>query len=277
MDQIKRNNSRKKSGRTTILQKMHEHFMQVAPKYKELRTTDLGPTIFIANKLRELESIAAADIGCGTGRYTLKLLQHLGEKCHMYCIDNNLNMLYHLTEYLAKNNVVNFLPIKSDSHIIPLQTNSLDCIITLNAIHHFSLQPFLRESSRVLKNDGRLFIYTRLRDQNARTIWGKHFPDFHKREKRLYELDDLKSVFEKEPNMNLDTIKIFEHRRVFSLERLIEQARNHHYSTFKLYGMKEFAEALYKFKRNIIKHYEDLDKITWKDENTLLVVKSVQK
>ncbi len=276
MNQIKRN-SGKKSRRIAILQKMQEHFMQVAPKYSELRTTDLVPITFIANKLRDKESIEVADIGCGTGRYTLNLLQDLGKKCHMYCIDNNLNMLYHLTQYLTQNNFSNFLPIKSESHIIPLMTNSLDGIVTLNAIHHFSLRPFLREATRVLKNNGRLFIYTRLRDQNSRTIWGMHFPDFHKREKRLYELNDLKVIFEQESNMNLDLVKTFEHNRVFPLERLIEQARNHHYSTFKLYGMKEFSEALYKFKRNIIKHYEDLDSISWRDENTLLVVKNVQK
>lgn len=276
MEKVKARNNGKKSEKTAIFQKMHEHFMQVAPKYRELRTTDLGPIIFITNKLREMESIVAADIGCGAGRYTLKFLQHLGEKCHMYCIDSNLNMLHHLKEYLARNNIVNFLPIKSDSHKIPLQTGSLDCMMTLNAVHHFSLQPFLREASRVLKNNGRLFIYTRLRDQNARTIWGMHFPDFHKREKRLYELDHLKSMFERVPNLNLDLIKIFEHHRVFPLERLIEQARNYHYSTFKLYRRKEFVEALHKFKHNILRNYEDPNWITWKEENTLLVVKNVQ-
>ena len=275
MEKVKASNNGKKSEKAIMFQKMHEHFLQVAPKYRELRTTDLGPIIFIANRLREMENIVAADIGCGAGIYTLKFLQHLGEKCHMYCIDNNLNMLHQLKEHLTRNNIVNFLPIKSDSHKIPLQTDSLDCIMTLNAVHHFSLQSFLREASRVLKNNGKLFIYSRLRDQNAHTIWGMHFPDFHKKEKRLYELNHLKSMFERVPNLNLDSIKIFEHHRVFPLERLIEQARNHHYSTFKLYRRKEFAEALRKFKRNIFRHYEDLDRISWKEESTLLVVKKI--
>ncbi|HSD04272.1 MAG TPA: class I SAM-dependent methyltransferase [Nitrosopumilaceae archaeon] len=276
MGKVKTSNNGKKSEKTTMFQKMHEHFMQVAPKYRELRTTDLGPIMFIANDLREMESIVAADVGCGAGRYTLKFLQHLGEKCHMYCIDSNLNMLRHLKEHLTRNNIVNFLPIKSDSHKIPLPTDSLDCIMTLNAIHHFSLQPFLKEASRVLKNNGKLFIYTRLRDQNARTIWGMHFPDFHKKEKRLYELDHLKSMFERDPNLNLDSIKIFEHHRVFPLERLIEQARNHHYSTFKFYRKKEFNEALHRFKENILHHFDDPRKIGWKDENILLVIDNFQ-
>ena len=78
--------------------------------------------------------------------------------------------------------------------------------MSFNAIHHFSLQNFLKESSRVLKNNGKLFIYTRLRDQNARTIWGMHFPLFDKKENRLYELDEIKSVFEKDPNLNINTV-----------------------------------------------------------------------
>src|SRR5574337_1616863 len=161
---------------SSVLNKMHDHFFHIAPKYKKLRTTDLGPIMFIANKLRDLQSIRTADIGCGTGRYSVKLVEHIGEKCHMFCIDNNIEMLRQLRRYFAEHSILNFTPVLSDSHRIPLQTDSLDCVISFNAIHHFPLSNFLRESSRILKNNGRLFVYTRLQDQNARTIWGMHFP-----------------------------------------------------------------------------------------------------
>ncbi|MGB9125691.1 MAG: methyltransferase domain-containing protein, partial [Nitrosotalea sp.] len=162
------------------------------------------------------------------------------------------------------------------SHKIPLQTDSLDCIMSFNAVHHFSLQNFLKESSIILKNNGKLFIYTRLRDQNARTIWGMHFPSFDKKENRLYELDELKSAFEKDPNLNINSVKFFEHHRVYPLEKLVEQAKNHHYSTFKFYKKYEFREALHRFVQNILNHYDDLDKISWKDQNTLLVIENKQ-
>ena len=260
----------------STLNKMYDHFLHIAPQYRELRTTDLGPILFITNKLQGLPSIKAADIGCGAGRYSLKFVEHLGEKCHLYCLDNNIGMLKQLKSYFQNHNVVNFLPVRIDSHKIPLQTDSLDCVMTFNAIHHFSLSHFLKESSRVLKNNGKLFIYTRLRDQNAKTIWGMHFPSFHKKENRLYELDEIKSVFEKDPNLNINSVKFFEHHRVYPLEKLIEQAKNHHYSTFKFYKRKEFKESLHKFIQNILNHYDNLDKITWKDQNTLLVIENVQ-
>ncbi|MDE1827066.1 MAG: class I SAM-dependent methyltransferase [Thaumarchaeota archaeon] len=258
------------------LDKMYNHFLHIAPRYRELRTTDLGPILFITNKLRSLSNIRAADIGCGSGRYSLKLVQHLGEKCHLFCLDNNKEMLYHLKEDFLKNNITNFTPIRSDSHKIPLQTDSLDCAMSFNAIHHFSLQNFLKESSRVLKNNGKLFIYTRLRDQNTRTIWGTHFPSFNKKENRLYELDELKSAFEEDPNLNINSVRFFEHHRVYPLEKLVEQAKNHHYSTFKFYKKREFREALHRFVQNILNHYDDLDKISWKDQNTLLVIENKQ-
>ncbi|HEX5457653.1 MAG TPA: class I SAM-dependent methyltransferase [Candidatus Nitrosotalea sp.] len=258
------------------LNKMYDHFLHIAPQYRQLRTTDLGPILFITNKLQDLPSIHAADIGCGTGRYSLKFVQHLGEKCHLFCLDNNREMLRHLQEHFVENNITNFTPIRSDSHRIPLQTDSLDCVMSFNAIHHFSLPNFLREASRVLKNNGRLFVYTRLRDQNAKTIWGMHFPSFNKKENRLYELDELKSAFEKDPNLNINSVKFFEHHRVYPLEKLVEQVKNHHYSTFKFYKKQEFTDSLHKFVQNILNHYDDLDKISWKDQNTMLVVENKQ-
>ncbi|MDE1815527.1 MAG: methyltransferase domain-containing protein [Thaumarchaeota archaeon] len=262
--------------KNSMLDKMHDHFLHIAPRYKELRTTDLGPLLHITNKIKNLQNIQAADIGCGTGRYSLKFVEQLGEKCHLFCVDNNEEMLHHLKEDFAKHNITNFTPIHSDSHRIPLQTDSLDCVMSFNAIHHFPLPDFLRESSRILKNNGKLFVYTRLRDQNAKTIWGMHFPSFTKKESRLYELEELKSAFEKDPNLNINSVKLFEHNRVYPLERLVEQAKNHHYSTFRLYKRHEFKDALHKFVQNILNHYNDLDKITWKDQNTLLVVENRQ-
>jgi ubiquinone/menaquinone biosynthesis C-methylase UbiE len=266
-----------KSGKkSSVLDKMHDHFLHIAPQYCNLRTTDLGPMLFITNKLQDLPSIHAADIGCGAGRYSVKFVQHLGEKCHLFCLDNNKEMLRHLKNHFVKNRITNFTPIRSDSHKIPLQTDSLDCVMSFNAIHHFALSDFLKESSRVLKNNGKLFVYTRLRDQNAKTIWGMHFPSFNKKEDRLYELDELKAAFEKDSNLNINSVKFFEHNRVYPLEKLVEQVKNHHYSTFKFYRKQEFKESLHKFVQNILNHYDDLDKISWKDQNTLLVVENKQ-
>src|SRR5579883_733312 len=256
----------KRAGRS-VLGKMHRHFLSIAPQYRDLRTTDLGPILYITKQLEGLGKVRAAEIGCGSGMYGLKFIEHLGEKCHLFCVDANREMLRHLRDDFIESCITNFTAIHADS---------LDCIISFNAIHHFSLADFMREASRVLKPNGKLFLYTRLKDQNERTIWGRHFPCFSEKEKRLYQLDELKSAFASDPNLNINTVKFFEHHRVYPLERLMEQARKHHYSTFQFYKKHEFRDALHRFVQNLLAHYSDLDRISWKDQNTLLVAENIQ-
>src|SRR3989338_10098598 len=160
------------------MKNIHPHFSKIAHRYRDLRTTDLEPIFFIKKKLQRHPKIAAADISCGAGRYDLKLFQYLGKKLFLYCCDANLVMLKQLKEFLKKHKIRNFKTIKTLANKISLKNDSLDCIFTFNAIHHFEVSHFLRKSSLILKNGGYLFIYTRLRSQNCRNIWGKYFPLF---------------------------------------------------------------------------------------------------
>ena len=50
---------------------MKRHFSKIASSYKEMRTTDIEPILFINKKLKGLTRVKAADIGCGAGRYDL--------------------------------------------------------------------------------------------------------------------------------------------------------------------------------------------------------------
>lgn len=255
------------------MKNIHHHFSRIAHKYRDLRTTDLEPILFIQKKLQRHSKIVAADVGCGAGRYDLKLFQYFGKKLFLYCIDANKEMLKHLTGFLVKHRVKNFKTIKAFGRKIPLKDNYLDCIFTFNAIHHFKISQFLKESSRTLKEGGYLFIYTRLRSQNRRNVWGKYFPLFNEKETRLYELNELKSLLRKISRLKIESIEYFKYSRLSSLDRLIKQARNHHYSTFYLYTKTEFEQSLEQFKQNIQRKFKDLSKISWFDENILLVVR----
>lgn len=55
------------------MKSIHHHFLKIAHQYRDLRTTDLEPILFIKNKLHKHSKILAADVGCGDGRYDLKL------------------------------------------------------------------------------------------------------------------------------------------------------------------------------------------------------------
>jgi hypothetical protein len=125
---------------------------------------------------------------------------------------------------------------------------------------------------RSLKDDGHLFIYTRLRNQNSRNIWGEHFPLFAEMEDRLYELDELEQHIQNS-DMNIHSTRVFGYPRTSSLERLVNQAQNHHYSTFAIYDKETFDESLEIFQQNIKDNFDDLEQITWYDENILLEIR----
>lgn len=251
------------------------HFSKIAHQYRDLRTTDIEPILFIEKKLKNVSGIRAADVGCGAGRYDLKLFQHLGKKLYLYCIDVTKEMLEQLSSHLNSHKLKNFQPIAALAEILPLPDNSLDCLFSFNAIHHFRILGFFNEASRTLKKDGYFFIYTRLRKQNKRTIWGKYFPFFNQKETRLFELNELKEIVKTCPQLRIESIEVFKYKRISTLNRLIGQAKRQHYSTFFLYTNKEFKQSLERFEQNIKRHFEDLRNISWFDENILLVVRKV--
>ena len=234
---------------------------------------DLEPILYIKNKLLDLPQIEMVDVGCGDGRYSLELFRCLGDKLHLHCIDANPEMLKQLDAYLTRHEIKNFQIRETFAENLPVEDGTVYCIITFNAIHHFKLFEFLEEATRVLREDGYLFIYTRLRSQNHRNIWGRFFPSFCHKEVRLHELDELKEVLRKMSSLKLQAVECFKYDRCSDMNWLVEQAENHHYSTFSLYTEKEFERSLKGFKQNLKENFKDLEHIKWVDENVLLVIR----
>jgi len=256
---------------TITKKRTHDHFSKIASKYRTLRTTDFEPILFIKNRLSGQSKINMADVGCGDGRYSLELLKCLEDQCYIHCIDSNENMLKHLNDYLMEQNTTNFCVRPGDANKLPLENDSMDCIVTFNAIHHFDVQKFLAEALRCLKENGHLFIYTRLKNQNSRTIWGQYFPLFTEIENRLFEFDELKNQI-READMGIFHKKIFGYKRTSSLTRLLEKARSNHYSTFSLYSDESFETSLETFVQNIRNNFDNLENISWQDENILIEI-----
>ncbi len=256
----------------TTAQDMYLHFSATASSYRQVRTTDPEIILFIAEILKDREEIKAADIGCGTGRYDLLLFEHL-KNLHLTCIDANENMLAQASSYLQENQISNFEVVKSQASKLPLEAHSMDSILTFNAIHHFDFAQFINECWNALKKDGRIFIYTRLRSQNANNIWGSYFPYFSEKETRLYEFNEIEAYIQDNPLLEMETSKSFRFKRNSTLDRLVDQAKAKHYSTFSLYSENEFSESLNIFQANIRKNFPNTNQVEWMDENILLVLK----
>ncbi len=249
-----------------------QHFSKVAPSYRALRTTDLEPVQYIADLLKSYQEIVVADVGCGAGRYDRLLFDHIGEGLFLYCVDSSTDMLEELQSHVGEQYDGRYDLVMGQADDLPLEDESLDAVLTFNAVHHFPLQAFLKEACRVMRPGGHLFIYTRFRSQNARSIWGQYFPRFTDKEDRLYESHVIREAVAEVPGLTLERIKPFRYPRRSSLDRLNEQARGRHYSTFDLYEAEEFKQALERFEEDIRGRFVNLEAIEWYDANSLVVI-----
>ncbi len=91
-------------------------------------------------------------------------------------------------------------------------------------------------------------------------------------EDRLYELDELEQHIQN-ADMNIHSSRVFGYSRTSSLDRLVHQAQNSHYSTFALYDKETFDDSLKIFQQNIKKNFDNLEQIKWHDENILLEIR----
>lgn len=254
---------------------MYNHFSRIARNYRQVRRTHEEVIAFIGRALKDISSVRALDVGCGAGRYDLLLFRYLND-LHLTCIDINESMLKQLSEYLSGHGITNVKIIKASADDIPLGEGSMDCILTFNAVHHFNFVKFLQQCRKVMKEDGCIFIYTRLRSQNDRNIWGQHFPLFSQKETRLYELDEMERWIRSVDPLRLETVKVFKFKRTATLPQLVERARAKHYSTFSLYKEHELVEAMKTFQENIRREFQDTNKIEWLDENILLLIRAAK-
>ena len=225
--------------------------------------------------LAGLSAVTAADVGCGTGRYTIELMRRLGEKLFVYFIDCSKDMLAQLRVALDLLDIAGFDILRSRAERLPLPDGSLDCMLAFNAIHHFDLTRFFREALRTVRPGGLLFIYTRFRDQNARGIWGEYFPGFAEKEKRLYDEEHLTQTIGSAEGLLVRDLTHFSFRRAATLDCLIHRARNKHYSTFCFYEPDELERAIEGFGANLKEKFGAFETLEWVDENVMITVERV--
>ena len=248
---------------------LDDHFTSISRLYNELRTTDPEPVRYIQEKFRDGQTIHGADIGCGGGRYDLLMLE-LVPGLSLICADVNEAMLEEAVRLLESHGHKNFRTRLLEASATPFPSKSLDFVMTFNAIHHFDPVVFLQQASRIVKDGGYVFVYTRLRSQNARNIWGRFFPGFKEKERRLFHMSHIEAWMDKVDGLSLNESVFFKFRRVASLDHLINQARNKHYSTFALFGDDEFKQALILFREALRRNFGDPRQIEWIDENVML-------
>ncbi len=99
-----------------------------------------------------------ADLGCGSGFFTLEVAGRLGEG-EVWAVDISQEMLGHLKRNLEREGVGNIRPLLSEESRIPLADAYLDRALLVVVLHEAEERPaFLREVRRVVKPGGVLVL-----------------------------------------------------------------------------------------------------------------------
>jgi ubiquinone/menaquinone biosynthesis C-methylase UbiE len=98
----------------------------------------------------------AADLGCGSGFFTIPLAKKVAK---VYAIDVQKEMLEILEQKMRKQKIKNIELVLSNENEIPLENGSVELLITVNTLHEFSDKgKMIKEMQRVLKPKGKIVI-----------------------------------------------------------------------------------------------------------------------
>lgn len=108
-------------------------------------------------ELLELKpSYVVADLGCGTGYFTVPLSYKVKK---VYGIDVQKEMLTFLEHKIQQQKIGNIETVLSKENEIPLKNKSVDILLSVNTLHEFRhKKAIIDEIRRVLKADGRAVI-----------------------------------------------------------------------------------------------------------------------
>ncbi len=223
---------------------MKDYFKEVSTKYNALRGEEIQAPLFKVLERLADKHAKVLDVACGTGLFLVPVAIEFDFE--LYGSDLSFYMLKNAYKKSREENLkIRFL--EADIHNLPFPDEYFDILISTNAIHHFDLVKSLKECARVLKKGGYYIIFSRFREQNDRSLWGKNFPKFASKEDRLYYRQEFEDVEEKVEAFDLESINEYSIEKNATKEEILEEAVNKKYSTFDLYRDEEFKESLSSF------------------------------
>ncbi len=103
--------------------------------------------------------MVVADIGCGTGFFSIPLAYLVGEKGKVFAVDISKEMLSDLREKIEKEKLHNVKLILSQENKIPLKAKEVHYCFLSAMIHELENKDFFfRELRRLLKDKGKIGI-----------------------------------------------------------------------------------------------------------------------
>ena len=103
--------------------------------------------------------MAVADIGAGSGYYTVRMARKVGPEGRVYATDIQVGMLSMIQRRAAAEKLTNIVPVLGAADDPKLPAGSLDLALMVDVYHELSQpQAFVRRLREALKPDGRLVL-----------------------------------------------------------------------------------------------------------------------
>lgn len=110
----------------------------------------------ILDEIKFSSDYVAADLGCGSGFFTIPLSWKVKK---VYAIDVQKAMLNYLEQKIKNQKIKNITTLLSKENEIPLENESVDLLISINTLHEFSdKEKMIQEMQRVLRQDGKALV-----------------------------------------------------------------------------------------------------------------------
>ena len=263
--------------------RLSDHFAKVSTRYRTLRELDLDAVRIISEVVdRDADPgrpVRLLDVATGSGRYLDAVSQCLASVLAREVVPIGLDLSpAMLTQARIRNGHTGLRArhLVGSVETLPFRTASCDVMTCFNAVHHVDLARFAGEASRVLTPSGQLVVYTRTPEQNRRTIWGRHFPEFATRETRLYGVEDVREALQATGAFTSVRVQTVPWTVTTSLARLVDQATHYHYSTFRLYADDALRAAIHTFRQHVRQAFRDLTCITYGNDHVLMMAQRGQ-
>ena len=129
---------------------------QTAPTEADRELWQKVPEIFKAMEISEGSRVA--DVGAGSGFFTVRLARTVGPRGRVFAVDVNQDTVRQLQERIAREQLEN-VEVHAGTHADPRLPGSLDAVLIVNAYHEMAAhQAVLDNIRQALKLEGRLVI-----------------------------------------------------------------------------------------------------------------------
>jgi SAM-dependent methyltransferase len=236
-------------------------YSKIASYYDRVR---LPPTEELLSRIIERGGIGKSstvlDVGCGTGRVTLKMLA--AKPIELFALEPSTEML---RQAVLKDQAKRILWVRGDGQRLPFRDGLFDCVYMTSVIHHIDDKKMaLQQIYRVLKACGKCVIMTYSHSGIKKQVIND-FPGVTAIDsKRMPSVPEVKDMMRKVGFKDVSYHVVKHDEGYAPTDKYLERVRSKYLSTLTLLEEDAFQRGFKIFERRVRQKYgEQIRKISW--------------